>query len=114
MSQQSLDYQSADVSRRSPVKRATVILAGVILLVNGFLLAIAAADQGWGALGIAVLIGPITNGVLLLISLTVLPAIKRGGSMESVGTYLAVSICMPIAAVILDFLIVVAISPHGC
>jgi hypothetical protein len=116
MSQQPLDYRSpvADARRSSRVKTATLIVACVVLVANGLLLAVAASDRSWGALGIAIMIGPITNGILLLLSLACIPVVKSGAAGASVGSYLAVAIGLPLAAIPIDFFIIGSMGLHGC
>ena len=45
-------------------KVAWTILGVLLLVVNGFVLVVAAKDRSWGALGMAICVGPIANGVL--------------------------------------------------
>jgi hypothetical protein len=113
---QPLDYQSplAATPRKSRVRAATLIVVGAVLAVNGVLLAVAAYDGSWGALGIAILIGPIANGLLLLVSLLCLPMVKAAAAGGSIGGYVAAAVCLPLAAVPIDFAIIGSMNLHGC
>jgi hypothetical protein len=116
MSQQPLDYRSAlaDVRRSDRVRTATILATCVILVANGLLLGIAAADRSWGALGIAIMIGPITNGVLLVLSLACVPMVKSAAAGASIGSYLVVGIGLPLAAIPIDFFLIGSMGLHGC
>jgi hypothetical protein len=85
-----------------------------VLAANGLLLAIAASDRSWGALGIGIMVGPITNGVLLLLSLACIPIVKSGAAGASIGPYVAASIGLPLLAVPIDFFIIGSMGLHGC
>src|SRR5690242_15908656 len=77
---QPLSYESPGTARPSLGKgRVWACIAGVaavIIAVNAFLLVQAAADRSWGALYIMLITGPMTNGVLVLLSLAFALVVK--------------------------------------
>ena len=91
------------------------MVLGVLLLV-GNLLVLAAAwqDRSWGALGMAVMVGPILNGVFLISGLVAIPFLKRRRQQFSLGRHLALTLGVPIAAVVADFFIIMSMGLHGC
>jgi len=74
------------------------------------LLAEASADRSWGALGIALVISPTTNGVIALIGLACAPIVKRRAWDLPVRPYLLASVFLPVAAVVADFVIITAME----
>lgn len=114
MTKQPLDYHSPSAERRLSwrLNAACIIVAVAVLLANGALLAMAASDRSWGALGIAIMFGPITNGILLLLSLACTPVVKASAIGTSIGPYLATAICLPLAAIPIDFFIIKSMGLH--
>src|SRR4051794_29820454 len=115
MSQQPLDYQtpSAERPRRLRGMLPAIIVASATVVANGVLVGIAASDRSYLALGVAIMAGPITNGVIFLLSLACIPLLKIRGAGPALG-YLGASMILPIAAVVLDFMIIKSMSLHGC
>ncbi|MCA9052888.1 MAG: hypothetical protein KDA75_03580 [Planctomycetaceae bacterium] len=101
------------IDSRPDWSRALQFLVAIILA-NAFLLLVAAGDRSWGALGIAVLIGPVTNGVIMLVAIisTVL-ANKHTGS-RSTAVDISAAIVLPLLAVGVDFLLICGKGLHGC
>ena len=113
MEKQTLDYDSLRPSQ-GVVRVATAIVGGVVLLVNLGLLLAAASDRSWGALGIAIAIGPITNLAMMLIALLCMILVKRlsfGATLLPCGL---VSVLLPLFAIPADFAIIGSMGLHGC
>lgn len=87
-----------------------------VLLLVGNLLVLAAAwqDKSWGALWMAIIGSPGLNIILMVLGLTAIPSLKRRDSEFSLGRHLAVTLGLPIAAVVADFLIILSMGLHGC
>ena len=73
---------------------AGVVWAAVVLVINGYLLGAAWQDRSWGALGIACMVGPMTNGVLLVVGAALTPVVWRFSGTYSMG-YLALAVVGP-------------------
>jgi hypothetical protein len=117
MSQQVLDYRSPLAKRPSanrPVYVAAGIAAAVALIVNAVLVSWAASDRSWGALGIMIMIGPITNGVLAFLSLPFIPLVRRVSGGASVVPYVLAGVLIPVGAVIVDAACILSMDLHGC
>ena len=98
---------------RRQVSLAAAVAAGVILLANGVLLALAYADRSWGALGIAFMIGPITNAVLAIAALACVRIVKRRSAGAPTTTYLLVSLLLPVLAIAADFFAIWSMGLRG-
>ncbi len=93
--------------------RAAAIVGAVVAIINIPLLLVAASDKSWGAFWIAVMYGPIANGVLALISITCTPWMRRATGVPA--TYHALmSLLIPTAAAIADFYLIFSMNLHGC
>lgn len=103
----------AGVRRNSRTQTATIVVACVVLAANVLLLAVAALDRSWGAFAIVIVVGPITNGILLLLSLACIPIVKSSVAGGSIKLYLAAAIGLPLAAIPIDFFIMSAIGMYG-
>ena len=118
---QPLDYRSpppADLRPPRPLFTASsVALHGLVVLgvlaLNAVLVAAAAEDRSWGALGIMILYGPIANGVLMLASLACTPLARRF-SGASATFHVLTSILLPIGAAMVDGVIIFGMDLHGC
>ena len=86
----------------------------LVALVNLAALAAAWQDRSWGALGIAIGVGPTINAILIVFGLVAIPFLKRRSDSFSLGRHLALSIGIPIAAIVADFLIISSMGLHGC
>jgi hypothetical protein len=71
-------------------------------VLNGLLLAVAAYDRSWVAIGIDEGFGPIANGLLLLFGLCYIPSLKRRARGIPVLPYVAAAIALPVSAVFVD------------
>ena len=77
-------------------------LLGVLVCVNAPLFLMARADSSWGALGIALAIGPAVNGVVLLLAWPCLWLLRRR-KKSRVGRF-------PIAVALLPILFAVGLA----
>lgn len=99
----------------TPKTRGVFGLVFGALLLAGNLVVLAAAwqDRSWGALRMAVMVGPVLNGVFLISGLIAIPFLKRRRNSFSLGRHLALTFGVPIAAVVADFFIIVSMGLHG-
>jgi hypothetical protein len=58
--------------------------------------------------------GPIFNGLLLISGLVAIPFLKRRRVRFSLGRHLALTLGLPIAAVVADAIIILSMGLHGC
>ena len=114
MENETLDYQSPGLPRQSVANSATAILGAVVLLVNAGLLFAAASDRSWGALQIAVAIGPIANLAMMVIARLSMLLVKRLSCGANLLPYGLVSLLLPLLAIPTDFLIIGSMGLHGC
>jgi hypothetical protein len=91
-----------------------VVFGALLLVGNLLVLAAAWQDGSWGALVMAVIVGPILNGVFLISGLVAIPFLKRHRQQFSLGLHLALTLGVPIAAVVADFFIIMSMGLHGC
>lgn len=98
------------VARRS---LAIAILGGVVVCANVPLLVIAAEDRSWGALWIALFLGPAVNLALALVSLACTPWMKRLTGVRTRFHALA-SFLVPAAMAVADFFLIGMMGLHGC
>jgi hypothetical protein len=92
---------------------ATSILVCVLMLMNGALLAAAWQDRSWGAFGIGIFYGPISNGLVLVVAPLLTPVLWKF-SGQWAAMYLVAALLVPVGAVIADALIILAMGLHGC
>jgi hypothetical protein len=120
MSESTLEYQSPSTTRPPSLRRVWItggISAALILAVNTGLVSMAASDRSWGALGIMIMVGPITNGVMLIVSLLFTPVVKRvsyGARGATIMPYVMIGILLPIALIFVDGAIIGSMDLHGC
>lgn len=116
MPQPTVDYATpATPAPRSPhVRNAALASAGVVLVANVVLLAMARSDRSWGALGIGVFVGPIVNAVLLLLSLACIPLVRSAARGAPISAYVATSIAIPLIAIPVDFILILSMGLSGC
>src|ERR1700748_3819179 len=81
----------------------------VLVVMNLIALGVAALDRSWGALGIAVIYGPLMNGLLGFISLVF--TVRLIG--ENVRSHIVLSIVSPLLAITVDYLIINSLPLHG-
>ena len=84
-----------------------------MIALNAQFIAWAAEDRSFTAIQISILVGPVSNVILLLVSLAVTPLLRRTVGGASVGLYKAVSIGLPLVAVMVDFVVIFAMPLHG-
>src|SRR5688572_27771637 len=109
--------QRAARPRTAPKKGSGSWILGVCVaavVVNIPLLLAAASDRSWGALMIAVLVGPAANGVLGVVALCLTPLMKRSTGEESVIGYGMTCVFVPLVAIVLDFGVISSLGLHGC
>ena len=98
----------------SPARTFRMIFLAAVAVVNGIALWLAWKDRSWGALGIAVLYGPITNGVLALASLFAIPFLKARDPFLSVSNHAALSLAIPTVAGLVDAAVIFSMGLRGC
>ena len=116
MEPQPLSYQAREKPKGSPttVKSWAVGVAALVLSVNVYLVASAVADRSWGALAIAIIIGPMTNVAILLVSLVLTPLVRFASRGASVTPYVLTSMLAPVAAILIDGACILPLDLHGC
>jgi hypothetical protein len=99
----------------TPSSRSRFGMVFVVVVVAVNLLALGAAwqDRSWGALMIAVVVGPALNGVLALVGLAATPFLRRRRSPFPVRRHVAFSLGVPIAAIVIDFFAIASMGVHG-
>jgi hypothetical protein len=82
-----------------------------VLLANFVLVTGAATDEGWVALRIMLVYAPLTNAVLCAVSFACTPLVKRftGGALT---LHIGASV-LPLAATVVDALIILSMDLHG-
>lgn len=91
---------------------AVAIFACVVAVANVALLAYAARDRSWGAFGVAMVSGPISNGVLALAWLLVALALRCTGRERFSGLILWATL-IPLVAALFDLAIIFSMDLHG-
>ncbi|MEW5977623.1 MAG: hypothetical protein AB1898_17655 [Acidobacteriota bacterium] len=89
-----------------PRSRFELVFVVTVVLLNLFALGLAWYEQGWGAIAIAFVGSPLLNGVFVLVSLIALPVLRRRHRPFSVRRHLALSFGLPIAAIVIDALLI--------
>jgi hypothetical protein len=89
-------------------------VVGIVLPLNVSIVYIAAADKCWGALALALAIGPAVNMWLVILFCACIPLIRWAVPCASLIPYVIVSIGLPVAAIVVDFLIIWSMPLHGC
>ena len=80
-----------------------IVFGALILAGNVLVLAAAWQDKGLGALLLAIVGGPILNGIFLTSGLVAMPFLKRRRLQFSLSRHLLLTVGIPIAAVVVDF-----------
>ena len=114
---QTLSYQSRPTNRPPRNGRAASclgLLIGLQIATNGILVARAAADRSWGALYIMLVVGPIANGLIMLVSLALIPLVRHLSRGAVVKPYVFTALLGPIAGIVMDGAIIMGIGLHGC
>ena len=108
-----LSYQTPGTPKRPRIPGCVIALLTVVIAINAALLAYAAADRSWGAFGIMIFIGPLTNFVSIAVSLALIPIVRRI-SRESLGLYTLLAFVVPTLAIFADWIIISMMPLHGC
>jgi len=89
------------------------IAVGTMAAVNVVLLAVAASDRSWVAMGIGILYGPAANLVVATALLAVSPLLPWWPSRSMASRVLILGGLAALGAVV-DFAVVSSMSLHGC
>ncbi|HKV11664.1 MAG TPA: hypothetical protein VJ725_26195 [Thermoanaerobaculia bacterium] len=98
----------------SPARTFRIAFLALVAVVNGIALWLAWKDRSWGALGIALLYGPIANGALALTSLLAIPFLKARDPFLSVSNHTALSLAIPTVAGLIDAAVILSMDLRGC
>jgi hypothetical protein len=111
-----LDYQSTPTlhyRQRQTVRVATFAVVLTTIVVNGIMLSCTlASGDGYLAMAVAFFVGPVANGLILLIALASIPAVRHA-SRTSVALYGWSSLIAPLAATLIDYVVIVWVPLHG-
>jgi hypothetical protein len=92
---------------------ATRICLGIVLVANIVALGFAWSDQSWGALAIAMVVAPVGNAILALVSLLVaIPFVNTPAF--PLRWHALLSLVVPAAMAGGDYLAIFAMPLHGC
>jgi hypothetical protein len=89
-----------------------MVFGALLLVGNLLLLAAAWQDKGMGAVWMAFIGGSILNATFLISGLIAIPSLKRHRRQFSLGRHLALTLGVPIAAVVADFYIIGSMGSH--
>ena len=101
-------------SNPSLVTLASLVLAIVVIGINAWLVRTAALDHSWGALYILIMVGPITNGVIALVTLLSSFLLRWLAGGASVALYIYAGVLLPVVAILVDSACIFCIDLHGC
>ena len=102
------------VARPDPSPQGVLWVLGGTALVNLVLLAVAWWDRSWGALMIAMFLGPLMNFILLLGGLVSTPWLRRNFTDFSPRWHVMSSIAFPVAFAVLDAIVILSMDLTGC
>jgi hypothetical protein len=85
-----------------------------LVILNLVALTLAWRDRSLGAMVIAVFIGPAANGVFALLALAMTPFLKRRRPCFSVWRHAALSLGIPVAAMVVDGILILLMRPSAC
>jgi hypothetical protein len=85
----------------------------LVIALNLGAILVAWLDRSWLAAGIAMLWGPGLNVCLIFCAQLVIPRAKQHQGF-SLGKHQAISIGVPVAAAVLDYIIILSMGLHGC
>ena len=105
--------QPSEAGAGARVLWAAAVVAVLVIAANIWLVVQAAEDQSHGAIAIAFMVGPVVNALMLAVSLVVTPLVRRLLSAPSMGLYVATCVGVPLAAVFVDFMVILAMPLHG-
>ncbi len=80
---------------------------------NAVVLAHALDDRSWGALAMAIIVGPLSNLALAVLSLLCMPLVRRAFA-TTVRRHVLISLGIPAAAIGFDLLAILSMDLHGC
>ena len=102
-----------NTNRPPPLKYNRIFLF-VVTIAN--LIAIACASSGgWAAIGMITIYGPMANVTLSVISLLLTNSLRENNPDLSLGKHILVSVGVPMAAIVIDVLIIAIMGvPGGC
>lgn len=84
-----------------------------LLIANLLFLAVAWKDHSWLAYIIAVMVGPIVNGTLVVIGLLAIPFLRRDPTQFSFGRHLVLTVGVPVVAVAVDAVAIFSMDLQG-
>ena len=88
--------------------------AAVFVAVNAVILALDWQDKSWVAFGMAIIVGPIANGVMARsCSLACTPWVRRAFHVSTKRS-VSLALAIPPAAIAADFFIIGSMGLHGC
>lgn len=102
------------VRRTVAIDVATATAALIVLASNALLLWFAYDDRSWGALGIAFAIGPVGNLILSAVGGVSAVILRAVPHRQSLVGYVVASVCLPLAAIPVDGLLIGMMDLHGC
>jgi hypothetical protein len=85
----------------------------VTLIVNAFLLFVARADHGWGALYILIFVAPVANVTIMVVSLLWYFVVRIQAQGASMYYYGQACLGAPILAMIVDVAAILSMDIHG-
>src|SRR5579871_3601870 len=104
--QDELDERPRQKSNPTLVAAASLITAILVVGVNISLVYAAAQDLSWGALGILIMIGPITNGVIALVAFVSSFFLRWLAGGTSVMSFAFAGVLLPVVAIVVDAILI--------
>ena len=98
----------------SLVTLASLVVAIVVIGTNAWLVRVAALDRSWGALCILIMVGPITNGVIALVTFLSSFLLRWLAGGASVAIYIYAGVLLPVVAILVDAACIFCMDLHGC
>jgi O-antigen/teichoic acid export membrane protein len=92
----------------------TFLFLGVLLIANAVALWLAWQDQSWGALAIALYIGPAMNAALAIAGLAATPILRRRRLQFPARGHAIFSIAAPLVIAGVDLAAIFAMPLRGC
>ncbi len=108
------DNRPRRLANPSLVTLASLVVAVVVIGTNAWLVRVAALDRSWGALGILIMVGPITNGVIALVTVVSSFLLRWLAGGASVAIYICAGVLLPVAAIVVDAACILCMDLHGC
>src|SRR5947207_287823 len=86
----------------------------ISIAINAALICTAAlGGGGWGAVFVILVIGPIANVIFVIVSLALIPAVRRRTGGESVKRFVLAAMLTPVGAMVVD-IASIFLMPGGC